>query len=39
VEGFCEHGSEPSGCIKCWEALHLLRACGFSRRAQLHEVS
>jgi hypothetical protein len=20
VEGFCEHGNEPSGSIKCWEA-------------------
>jgi hypothetical protein len=21
VEGSCEHGNEPSGCIKCWEIL------------------
>jgi hypothetical protein len=21
VEGFCEHGIEPSGSIKCWEGL------------------
>jgi hypothetical protein len=21
VEGFCEHGNEPSGSIKCWEVL------------------
>jgi hypothetical protein len=20
-EGSCEHGNEPSGCIKCWEIL------------------
>jgi hypothetical protein len=35
VEGFREHGNEPS-------AVKLLNSCttgGFSRRAQLHEVS
>jgi hypothetical protein len=21
VEGFCEHGPEPSGAIKCWDVL------------------
>jgi hypothetical protein len=21
VEGYCEHGNEPSGSIKCWEVL------------------
>jgi hypothetical protein len=21
VEGFCEHGNEPPGSIKCWEVL------------------
>jgi hypothetical protein len=21
VAGFCEHGNEPSGSIKCWEIL------------------
>jgi hypothetical protein len=21
VEGSCEHGNAPSGCIKCWEVL------------------
>jgi hypothetical protein len=21
VQGFCEHGNEPSGSIKCWEIL------------------
>jgi hypothetical protein len=25
VEGFCEHGNKPSGCIKCWEVLEQLR--------------
>jgi hypothetical protein len=28
VEGSCEYGDEPSGCIKCWEVfewLHNLR--------------
>jgi hypothetical protein len=24
VEGSCEHGNEPSGCIKCWEVLEYL---------------
>jgi hypothetical protein len=23
VEGSCEHGNEPSGCIKRWEILHV----------------
>jgi hypothetical protein len=21
VEGSCEHGNEPPGCVKCWEIL------------------
>jgi hypothetical protein len=25
VEGSCEHGNEPSGSIRCWEALEWLR--------------
>jgi hypothetical protein len=25
VEGSCEHGNEPSGCIKCWENFEYLR--------------
>jgi hypothetical protein len=25
VEGSCEQGDEPSGSIKCWEILELLR--------------
>jgi hypothetical protein len=24
VEGSCEHGDEPSGSIKCWEAFEWL---------------
>jgi hypothetical protein len=32
VEGFFEHGNEPSGPIKCCEDLE-------SRRAQLHEIN
>jgi hypothetical protein len=24
VEGFCEHGNEPSGSLKCWEVLEKL---------------
>jgi hypothetical protein len=24
VEGFCEHGNEPSGSINCWEILEWL---------------
>jgi hypothetical protein len=24
VESSCEHGNEPSGCIKCWEVLEEL---------------
>jgi hypothetical protein len=32
VEGFCEHGNESQGSVKCWQVL------GFSRRAQLYEV-
>jgi hypothetical protein len=24
-EGSCEHSNEPSGSIKCWEILELLR--------------
>jgi hypothetical protein len=39
VEGFCEHGNEPSGSIKYWEVLELFTIGDFSRKAQLHEVS
>jgi hypothetical protein len=39
VEGSCEHGNELPGSIKCWEMLNSNTAGGFSRRAQLHEVS
>jgi hypothetical protein len=39
VEGSCEHGNEPSGSIKCWKFLSSCTVGGFSRRAQLHEVS
>jgi hypothetical protein len=38
VEGSCEHGNETSGSIKCWEVLGRTIG-GFSRRAQLHEIS
>jgi hypothetical protein len=24
VEGFCEHGNEPCGSVKCWEILEQL---------------
>jgi hypothetical protein len=24
VEGYCEHGNEPSGSIKCWEIFEQL---------------
>jgi hypothetical protein len=27
LEGFCEHGNEPSGYIKCWEILEWLSFC------------
>jgi hypothetical protein len=38
--GFSEHGNEPSISIKCWEVLvYSCATLGFSRRAQLHEVS
>jgi hypothetical protein len=36
VEGSCEYGNEPSGSIK---SLNSYTTGGFSRRAQLHEVS
>jgi hypothetical protein len=39
VEGPCEHGSEPSGSIKCWEILEGCATGFFSRRAELHGVS
>jgi hypothetical protein len=26
MEGSCEHGNEPSGSIKCWEALETLHS-------------
>jgi hypothetical protein len=29
VDGSCEHGSEPSGSIKCWEILEWLSDCWF----------
>jgi hypothetical protein len=39
MEGSCEHGSGPSGSINCWKFLSSYAIEGFSRRAQLHEVS
>jgi hypothetical protein len=39
VAGSCEHGNELSGSIECWEFLSSCINGGFSRRAQLNEVS
>jgi hypothetical protein len=39
VEGLCEHGNEPSGSINNGNFLSSCRTGGFSRNAQLHEVS
>jgi hypothetical protein len=39
VEGSCEHGNEPSGSINVGKFLSSCTDGGFSRRAQLHEVS
>jgi hypothetical protein len=39
VEGSCEHGNEPSESIKVGKFLSSYTTGGFSRRAQLHEVS
>jgi hypothetical protein len=32
VEGSCEHGKEPSGCIKCWEVLEWLHNWQFFKK-------
>jgi hypothetical protein len=37
VTGFCEHGNEPSGSIKCGEFLEWMTDS--TRRTLLHEVS
>jgi hypothetical protein len=39
VASSCELGNEVSGSIKCWKFLNSRTTGGFSRRAQLHEVS
>jgi hypothetical protein len=39
VEGSCEHSDESSGSIKFGKFLSNCTIGGFSRRAQLHEVS
>jgi hypothetical protein len=39
VEGCCEDGNEPSGSINVGKFLRNCSAGGFSRRAQLHDVS
>jgi hypothetical protein len=39
VEGSCEHGNELSGSIKDGIFFSVWATGGFSRRAQLHEVS
>jgi hypothetical protein len=36
VAGSCEHGREPSGCVKFWEICN--RATGGFSRTQLHGV-
>jgi heme-degrading monooxygenase HmoA len=38
MEGSCEHGDEPSGCIKSWEILDKLSEWRLSRTHR-HEVS
>jgi hypothetical protein len=39
VEGSCEHGNGPSGFMNCREVVENCTTGGFSRRAQLNEVS
>jgi hypothetical protein len=39
VEGSCEHGNEPPGSKKMLKFMSGCVTGGFSRRAQLHEVS
>jgi hypothetical protein len=39
VEDSCEQENEPSGSIKCWEALAGCTISSFSTRAQLREFS
>jgi hypothetical protein len=39
VDGSCEDGNERSGSVEYWEVLGSCTIGGFSRRAQLHEVS
>jgi hypothetical protein len=39
VEGSCEHGNEPSGCIKCWEFLECLRNWQLLKKGSAPRVS
>jgi hypothetical protein len=39
VESSCEYGNEPSGSIKCWEAIECFTTGGLSSNVQLHRVS
>jgi hypothetical protein len=39
VEGSCENGNDPSGSINVGKFLSGCTTGGFSKRAQLHEVS
>jgi hypothetical protein len=39
VEGFCEHGNEPSDSIKCWEVLERLQNWGLLRKGSAPCVS
>jgi hypothetical protein len=39
MEGSCEHSNELLGSLKCWKFLSSCTTGGFSRSAQLHEIS
>jgi hypothetical protein len=39
VEGFCEHGNEPPGSIKCWEVLEQLHSWQLLKKGSAPWVS
>jgi hypothetical protein len=39
VEGSCEHGTEPSGSIKCWEVLEWLHNWRILKKGSALRVS
>jgi hypothetical protein len=38
VEGYCEHGNEPSGSIKCWEVSEWLHKWQLLKKGSALEV-